>query len=148
MQARNAASVLPDPVGAEINVVRPASMCGHPCSCGSVGGPNRCTNHSATRGWAQAREEGKEVTTEIFYHAGFRKTFALCRTSSATAAAGSDGCPAGFLDTSGVEFSVHSRTKENHLDPVALADLLHTASLLHTIHRGPDFLRPNRGPVR
>ena len=41
MQARNAARVLPDPVGAEINVVRPARMCGQPCSWGSVGVPKR-----------------------------------------------------------------------------------------------------------
>jgi hypothetical protein len=46
-------------VGAEISVVRPARMGGHPCSCGSVGVPKRCTNHSATRGWAQAREEAR-----------------------------------------------------------------------------------------
>src|ERR1700733_6890550 len=77
MHARNAASVLPEPVGAEIRVFCPARICGQPCSCGSVGVPKRWTNHSATRGWAQAREEGKEVTTGTFYHAWFRKTFAL-----------------------------------------------------------------------
>ncbi len=32
MQARNAARVLPDPVGAEISVVLPARIWGHPCS--------------------------------------------------------------------------------------------------------------------
>src|SRR5260221_305284 len=37
MQARKAASVLPDPVGAEISVVWPARMWGQPCSCGSIG---------------------------------------------------------------------------------------------------------------
>src|SRR5437763_1837221 len=60
MHARNAASVFPEPVGAEISVVRPARMCGHPCSCGSVGVPNFFTNHSCTTGWAQARESGME----------------------------------------------------------------------------------------
>ena len=35
MQIRNAASVLPEPVGAEISVVRPARISGQPCSCGS-----------------------------------------------------------------------------------------------------------------
>jgi hypothetical protein len=55
MQARNAARVLPEPVGAEIRVVRPARMCGQPCSCGSVGVPNLFVNHSATSGWAQER---------------------------------------------------------------------------------------------
>src|ERR1019366_3146791 len=60
MQARKAARVLPEPVGAEIKVVRPARMCGQPCSWGSVGVPKRRTNHSCTRGWAQAREEGTD----------------------------------------------------------------------------------------
>jgi hypothetical protein len=60
MQARKAARVLPDPVGAEIRVVRPARMCGQPCSCGSVGDPNRSTNHSATRGCAQASDSGRD----------------------------------------------------------------------------------------
>src|SRR5216683_2886608 len=55
MQARNAANVLPEPVGAEIKVVRPARMCGQPNSCGSVGVPNLLVNHSATSGCAQAR---------------------------------------------------------------------------------------------
>src|SRR5271155_1123427 len=110
MQARNAASVLPDPVGAEISVVFPARMCGQPCSCGSVGVPNRCTNHSATRGWAQASEEGKEVTTEIFYHACFRKTFALRRAQAATASARRYVCLRGLSEPAVLEFSVDSRT--------------------------------------
>ena len=54
MQARNAARVFPEPVGAEISVVLPARICGQPCSCGSVGVPNRPTNQSRTRGWAHA----------------------------------------------------------------------------------------------
>src|SRR5208337_2679239 len=58
MQARNAARVFPEPVGAEMRVVWPARMCGQPCSCGSVGVPKRETNHSCTNGWAQAREGG------------------------------------------------------------------------------------------
>ena len=74
MQARNAASVLPEPVGAEISVVRPARICGQPCSCGSVGVPNFWTNHSATRGCAQAREEGRDMADILTRD--FRKTFA------------------------------------------------------------------------
>src|SRR5258708_30045298 len=68
MQARNAAKVFPDPVGAEINVVSQARMCGQPCSCGSVGVPNFAVNHSATSGWAQ---ESGDI--RIFYSedAGF-----------------------------------------------------------------------------
>ena len=56
MQTRNAASVLPDPVGAEINVVSPARICGQPASCGSVGVPNFATNHSCTMGCAHASD--------------------------------------------------------------------------------------------
>src|SRR5207302_8871539 len=65
MHARNAASVLPEPVGAEISVVRPAKMCGHPCSCGSVGVPNFWTNQSRINGCAQASEEGTECILNI-----------------------------------------------------------------------------------
>ncbi len=56
MQARNAASVLPEPVGAQINVFFLARMCGQPSSCGSVGVPNFATNHSRTSGWAQSSD--------------------------------------------------------------------------------------------
>src|SRR5689334_24935109 len=58
MQARNAVSVLPEPVGAEISVVWPARMCGQPCSWGSVGVPKRATNHSWTSGCAQESDSG------------------------------------------------------------------------------------------
>src|SRR5664279_5548405 len=63
MQMRNAASVLPEPVGAEIRVVRPARICGQPCSCGSVGVPKGPTNHSATSGCAHARADGISPTS-------------------------------------------------------------------------------------
>src|SRR5262245_55466701 len=58
MHARKALSVLPEPVGAEINVVRLARMEGHPASWGSVGVSNLRTNHSCTTGCAQASEAG------------------------------------------------------------------------------------------
>src|SRR6185437_698686 len=58
MHARNAESVFPEPVGAEISVERPARIWGQPSSCGSVGVPNLWTNHSCTTGWAQASEVG------------------------------------------------------------------------------------------
>ena len=48
--ARNAVSVLPDPVGAQISVCSPATMCGHPSTCGGVGDGNELANHSATAG--------------------------------------------------------------------------------------------------
>src|SRR5579863_107642 len=52
MQTRNAASVLPEPVGAAISVAFRSTIDGHPASCGSVGVPNRPTNHSCTIGCA------------------------------------------------------------------------------------------------
>ena len=77
MQMRNAARVLPDPVGAEISVVRPARISGQPCSCGSVGDPNLPRNHSATRGWAQASETGISATGMLAILVVFM-TFANC----------------------------------------------------------------------
>src|SRR5579872_7345948 len=50
MQMRNAARVLPDPVGAEIRTLRPAAISGQPCTCGSVAHSNRASNQSETRG--------------------------------------------------------------------------------------------------
>ena len=58
MQTRNAARVLPLPVGAEMRVASPARMAGQPCSCGSVGLPNLWRNHSAVTGCAQAEGFG------------------------------------------------------------------------------------------
>ncbi len=58
-----------------MSVVCPARMCGQPCSWGSVGVPNRETNHSRTRGWAQAREEGRDDIGAIVN--GFR-SFVNC----------------------------------------------------------------------
>src|ERR1700688_2224062 len=51
MAARNAASVLPEPVGAAIRVLRPATIEGQARSWGSVGVPNRERNQAATAGW-------------------------------------------------------------------------------------------------
>src|SRR5690348_1152530 len=55
IQARKAARVLPEPVGAEISVVLPARMCGQPSDCGSVGVPKRPINQSRTSECIQAR---------------------------------------------------------------------------------------------
>src|ERR1700732_289386 len=51
MAARNAASVLPEPVGAATRVLRPATIEGQARSWGSVGVPNRERNQAATAGW-------------------------------------------------------------------------------------------------
>ena len=51
MPARNAASVLPEPVGAAISVSSPAAIAGQPSACGSVGPcGNRRSNQPADRG--------------------------------------------------------------------------------------------------
>ena len=49
-QSVNAASVLPEPVGAETSTSRPARINGQPWTCGSVGSPYRSANQSATSG--------------------------------------------------------------------------------------------------
>ena len=54
MQIRKAARVLPDPVGAEINVGLPERIDGQPSSWGEVGVQNLAVNHSRTTGCAQA----------------------------------------------------------------------------------------------
>src|SRR5271157_4041598 len=53
--ARNAASVLPDPVGATISVFRPAAMAGQPSRCAGVGSPSASRNQAATGGKNRAR---------------------------------------------------------------------------------------------
>ncbi len=50
IDARNAVSVLPDPVGAQISVCSPLAMCGHPMIWGGVGSGNEDANHSRTAG--------------------------------------------------------------------------------------------------
>ena len=50
MQTRNAARVLPEPVGAEMRVGSPRRMAGQPAICGSVAEPNFVVNHSCTTG--------------------------------------------------------------------------------------------------
>ena len=51
MAVRNAASVLPEPVGAAISVWRPAAIAVQPWRCAGVGAPSAVWNHSWTTGW-------------------------------------------------------------------------------------------------
>ena len=51
MHQRNAARVLPVPVGARISVDSPRAMAGHPWTCGLVGAGKTASNHSRTAGW-------------------------------------------------------------------------------------------------
>src|SRR5260370_34197936 len=51
MDERNAASVLPDPVGAMRSVLSPFLMTGQACACAGVGAGNDVRNHSRTAGW-------------------------------------------------------------------------------------------------
>ena len=48
MAARNAASVLPDPVGAAISVCSPRAMAGQAAACAGVGSPKVLANQRAT----------------------------------------------------------------------------------------------------
>ena len=48
--ARNAASVLPEPVGAAISVCRPALIAGQAARCAGEGAANVLRNQSATAG--------------------------------------------------------------------------------------------------
>ena len=48
MPQRNAASVLPEPVGARISVCSPAAMAGQPCAWAAVGAGNEVANHART----------------------------------------------------------------------------------------------------
>lgn len=50
MAHKNAASVLPLPVGARISVDSPRAIAGQPFACGGVGAANDARNHSATAG--------------------------------------------------------------------------------------------------
>ena len=48
---KNAASVLPLPVGARISVDSPRAIAGHPRFCGVVASAKMLRNYSATAGW-------------------------------------------------------------------------------------------------
>lgn len=47
---KNAARVLPDPVGAKISVCSPLAIASHPCDCAAVGSGNDASNHARTAG--------------------------------------------------------------------------------------------------
>ena len=59
MEVINAAKVLPEPVGAAINVWRPCAIAGQPSIWASVGSENLLLNHSLTRGWNRSRDMSK-----------------------------------------------------------------------------------------
>src|SRR5256885_15524518 len=56
MAARNAANVLPEPVGAAISALRPAWMSGHARCCGSVGSRKRDSNQRSMAGWKTGKD--------------------------------------------------------------------------------------------
>src|SRR5258708_29417379 len=49
--ARNAAGVLPEPVGAATSACRPALIAGHASSCAAVGAAKADANHARVAGW-------------------------------------------------------------------------------------------------
>src|SRR5712671_1886276 len=52
--ARNAAKVLPEPVGAAISVCWPALIAGHAFACAGVGEAKQSANQVATAGWKRS----------------------------------------------------------------------------------------------
>ena len=56
---RNAASVLPDPVGASTSVCSPFAIAFQPFDCAGVGASNDASNHSRTAG-----EKGAKLTQQ------------------------------------------------------------------------------------
>ena len=66
MAARNPASVLPEPVGAQTSVCRPATIAGQPPAWASVGpSGNRRSNHARTAGWNRSRVPGAPETVGV-----------------------------------------------------------------------------------
>src|SRR5438105_12502017 len=55
-QARKAASVLPEPVGARMSVCLPAAIRGQLSRCAGVGSPSAARNHSRTGARKRERE--------------------------------------------------------------------------------------------
>src|SRR3954468_38908 len=63
MAARNPARVLPEPVGAQTNVCRPATIAGQLPAWASVGpSANRRSNHVRTAGWKPSRASARPET--------------------------------------------------------------------------------------
>ena len=60
--ARNAASVLPEPVGARSSVERPPAMGGHPFTCAAVGAAKDASNQRRTAGRNASSGSGRRVT--------------------------------------------------------------------------------------
>src|SRR5262245_57427112 len=56
MVARNADSVLPEPVGAAISTCRPAWIAGHASACAAVGAAKVRSNQAAIAGWNRRAE--------------------------------------------------------------------------------------------
>src|SRR5690348_16147809 len=72
MAARNAASVLPEPVGAAISTSRPDWIAGHARTCASVGASNADSNQAETAGWKvfMKREKSSRV---VILQSSFRR---------------------------------------------------------------------------
>src|SRR3990172_10265855 len=54
---RNAARVLPDPVGAWMSVWAPVAIASHPRSCAAVGAANDVSNHDRVAGVKRSRAD-------------------------------------------------------------------------------------------
>ncbi len=63
MATKNAASVLPDPVGARRSADSPRAIDGHTSSCAGVGPPRAARNHPAAGATKRSRGSGDEAAT-------------------------------------------------------------------------------------
>src|SRR5205807_8482161 len=88
-KTRNAASVLPEPVGATTSALRPAASAGHARSWARVGRPKVSSNQPRATGPRTSRASEEEVT---------RGCYDLATTGSSRA--GHDGVPAGAAPAS------------------------------------------------
>src|SRR6185295_18551797 len=59
---RNAAKVLPEPVGAAISACRPERIAGHAATCAGVGAAKAPANQAATAGWNARSASGMRLS--------------------------------------------------------------------------------------
>ena len=88
MAHRNAASVLPEPVGAMTSVLSPSAMADHACACAGVGSANVPVNHSRVS--ALNRDEGRGAHLAIVQE---RTDKCDQRCATATVSASASGIP-------------------------------------------------------
>src|SRR5215212_5681605 len=91
----NAASVFPEPVGAQMSVLAPEAILGHPSACAGVGASKEALNHRRTgslkesRGSDLAVSGGMVLNPPILRVAALALALAVCSTGCGGGSAGS-----------------------------------------------------------